>query len=133
MLRHGLRRRVPPQQDTKIVKPSNNRLDGYAIDEKDGHWRFVFAHMVKKHILNILRFFRSHGSSPTPFLEPSRPSSCRSARTRLPRCCNQDGRRARESQALHKVKQSRTVGEAEAVRAMGTNPCATYSRRSGAD
>jgi hypothetical protein len=42
MLVHELRMRVPPQQNAKIVEPSNNPLQLDAINEKDGHRRVVF-------------------------------------------------------------------------------------------
>src|SRR5437588_187541 len=64
---------VPAQQNTEIIEPSNNPLKLDAINEKNGHGCLVFPDVVQENVLNVLRFFRSHGSSPTPFLEPSQP------------------------------------------------------------
>src|SRR5437588_1922153 len=64
---------VPAQQNTEIVEPSNDPLKLDAINEKNGYRCFVFPDVVQENVLNVLRFFRSHGSFPTPFLEPSRP------------------------------------------------------------
>src|ERR1700719_4906488 len=65
--------RIPAQQNTEIVEPSNNPLKLDAIDEKYDNRCFVFPDVVQENVLNVLRFFRSHGSFPTPFLEPSLP------------------------------------------------------------
>jgi len=45
---------ITPQQDTKIVEPSNNTLKFDAIDEKNSYRSFVLANMVEKDILNVL-------------------------------------------------------------------------------
>src|ERR1700731_765046 len=65
--------RITAQQNTEIVEPSNNPLKLDAIDEKNGNRCFVLPDVVQENVLNVLRFFRSHGSTPPPFLEPSRP------------------------------------------------------------
>src|SRR5207244_1338923 len=71
VLIHQLRMRVPTQQNTEVIEPSNNPLKLDAIDEKNRHRCLVFPDVVQENVLNVLRFFRSHGSTPTPFLETS--------------------------------------------------------------
>src|SRR6202035_1928339 len=105
--------RIPAQQNTEIVEPSNNPLKLDAIDEKYGNRCFVFPDVVQENVLNVLRFFRSHGSSPTPFLEPSRPVHAE-ALGRDPELLQSKWARAGESQAPHKEKQGRTIGEDKA-------------------
>src|ERR1700730_16880073 len=102
--------RIPAQQNTEIVEPSNNPLKLDTIDEKNGNRCLVFPDVVQENVLNVLRFFRSHGSFPTPFLEPSRPVHTE-ALGRDPELLQSKWARAGESQAPHKVKQGRTIGE----------------------
>ena len=45
---------VASQQNTEIVKPSNDSLKLYSIDEKNGYGCFVFADVVQKNVLYIL-------------------------------------------------------------------------------
>src|SRR5262249_54524429 len=54
MLIHELRMGVPPQQNTKVIKPSNDPLELNAIDEEYGYRGFVFPDVVQEHVLNIL-------------------------------------------------------------------------------
>src|SRR5437764_9463897 len=104
---------VPAQQNTEIIEPSNNPLKLDAINEKNGHGCLVFPDVVQENVLNVLRFFRSHGSSPTPFLEPSQQFKPKhSAETA--ELLQSRWARGGESQAPHKVKQRRTIGEDEA-------------------
>src|SRR5260370_9905719 len=110
---------VPAQQNEEIIKPSNNPLKLDAIDEKNGYRFLVFPDVVQEHVLNVLRFFRSHGSSPTPFLEPSRPVHAE-ALGRDPELLQSKWARAGESQAPHKAKQGRTIREHKARHATET-------------
>jgi len=54
VLVHQLRMRIPAQQDTEIVKPSNNPLKLDPIDEKNGYRCFVFPDVVQENVLNVL-------------------------------------------------------------------------------
>ena len=104
---------VPAQQNTEIIEPSNNPLKLDAINEKNGYGCLVFPDVVQENVLNVLRFFRSHGSSPTPFLEPSRPVHA-AALGRDPELLQSKWARVGESQGPYKVKQGRTIGEDKA-------------------
>jgi hypothetical protein len=57
---HELRMRVPLQYDAELIEPSNDPLQPNTIYQKDGDRRVVFEDMIQKHVLNVLRLFRSH-------------------------------------------------------------------------
>ena len=46
--------RVAPQQHAEIIKPGDDPLQLYAVDEKDSNRGFVFPDVVKKDVLDIL-------------------------------------------------------------------------------
>jgi hypothetical protein len=67
--------RVPLQYDAEIIEPSNDPLQPNTIYQKDGDRRVVFEDMIQKHVLNVLRLFRSHeyprslfGAEPAQFV-----------------------------------------------------------------
>ena len=45
---------VASQQNTEIVKPSNDSLKLYSINKKNGNGCFVLADVVQKYVLYIL-------------------------------------------------------------------------------
>ncbi len=51
MLVDKLRMAVTPKKNAKIVKPSDDSLQLYAIDEKDRKRRLVFSNVIEKGVL----------------------------------------------------------------------------------
>jgi hypothetical protein len=102
LLVHELRMRVPLQYDAELIEPSNDPLQPNTIYQKDGDRRVVFEDMIQKHVLNVLRLFRSHeyprwlfGAEPAQFVP-----TVSSARTKPPRCRSED----RRALAIHKAR-----------------------------
>src|SRR5215467_772279 len=52
------------RSNTQIIKPSNDPLQLYPVDEKDCDRRLILPDMVQEHVLDVLRLFRCHGYSP---------------------------------------------------------------------
>jgi hypothetical protein len=46
--------RIPPQQDAKIIEPSDDSLQFHAIDQENSDRRFVLADVIEKDVLHIL-------------------------------------------------------------------------------
>src|SRR6202000_262053 len=59
-----LRVRVAAQQHAEIIEPGDDPLQLYAIDQKHRHRRLIFADVIEKDVLNILRLVRCHTVAP---------------------------------------------------------------------
>ena len=56
----------PAAAARKNCRTKYNPLQLDAVDEKNGYRCLVLADVVQEYVLNVLRFFGSHGSSPLP-------------------------------------------------------------------
>lgn len=46
--------RIPSQQYTEVIEPSNYSLKLHTVYQKNGYRRFVFTDVIQKYILDIL-------------------------------------------------------------------------------
>ncbi len=51
---------VSTQEDAKIVKPCDDTLKFYTIDQKNGQWDLIFPYKVQERVLQVLGAFSRH-------------------------------------------------------------------------